>query len=131
VPSLDRVHLEWHVPGAKLQGCASLATNLRERASNGGLFTGNVWLLDGSPDAAISTLTAPVTTGCLITISIQRNYASFLVREILTLACVCQAALLSLRLNPLISPLSIACNGLQPTLDYNPRFDACLVPALL
>jgi hypothetical protein len=88
---------------AKLHGCDALMQNFREHAATSGFFQGSTWLLDGDHPFELHNYTDRFRTRgqpCELRVKIKRNPASFFVREILTLICVCQLALLSLRLHP-------------------------------
>lgn len=94
--------LEWTTsPGAQLAGCDSLASHLRELAVDGELMSGQQWIISGDD---IST-EQPSPSRCRVTMLLSRNYVKGLLGELLTLMLIVQAALLSLRLDPLAPPL--------------------------
>jgi len=95
------LYMNVSVHAARLEGCGSLEASLRQREHDL-LPTTNTWLLtsvDGSSHSIV-VARAPTLDVCVVRVGLMRNYALFLVKNLLVLIIIVQAALLALRLNP-------------------------------
>ena len=117
------LELDISVPGVPLFGCDRIVEALRDKAGDGLenlLPLDQTWLPAMSlgkslPEQLITRTDTHLVGSCRIRIRVRRNFNTFFFKKILVLVMIVQAALCSLRLNPLAPPLVGARFAIQIT----------------